>query len=115
MVKKVKLPYNVNSFSQLAAYYVLKYKKYIDKNIKLIIEERERMKSVLEGLYYFPESKANFIFFKINNIESIKKEFKKNGICVRYFKGPRLKNYARITIGRPEENNKIIDILKKGF
>ncbi len=114
-IKKVKLPYNINSFSQIAALNVLKYEKYIRKNIETIIKERQKMVDKLNGLYYFPESDSNFIFIKVNKPDLLKKEFIKRGICVRFFKNSKLKNYIRITIGKPKENKIITDILKKGF
>jgi len=115
VVKKVKLPYNVNSFSQTAAYYALKCEKQFKKNVEMTIKERETMKEELKGLYYFPDSDSNFIFLKIRNPGLLKKEFIKNGICVRFFKDSRLKNFVRITVGRRKENKIVTDILKKGF
>jgi histidinol-phosphate aminotransferase len=115
IIRKVKLPYNVNSFSQLAAYNALKYENQIRKNVNFIIKERQIMKEKLEGLYYFPDSRSNFIFIKVRNPELLKKEFIKKGICVRFFNDARLRNYIRITIGKHKENEMIINILKKGF
>lgn len=115
IIKKVKLPYNINSFSQIAALNVLRFEKQIKKNIQLIIKERQKMKSMLEGLYYFPDSESNFIFIKVNKPDLLKKEFIKKGICVRFFNNSKLKNFIRITIGRQKENKAILNILKKGF
>ena len=37
---------------------------------------------------------------------------KQEGILVRHFDAPRISNYLRITIGTPEENNRLINTLK---
>lgn len=115
ILKKVKLPYNVDSFSQTAALNILKFENQIKKNVKLIIKERQRMKNILEGLYYFPESESNFLFIKVNKPMLLKKEFMKKGISVRFFNNVKLKNFVRITVGQQKENNEVLKILKKGF
>ncbi|MCX8094102.1 MAG: histidinol-phosphate transaminase [Candidatus Goldbacteria bacterium] len=115
IIKRVKLPYNINSFSQIAALNILKYENQIRKTCEIIIKERQKMKEKLEGLYYIPESDANFLFIKISKPDLLKKEFIKKGICVRFFSDVRLKNYVRITIGKSKENKLVTDILKKGF
>ncbi len=115
IIKKVKLPYNVDSFSQVAAFNVLKFENQIKKNIEIIIKERKRIEEELKGMYSFPESDSNFIFLKVRKPELLKKEFIKKGICVRFFNQLKLKNFVRITIGKRHENKIMIDILKKGF
>ncbi len=110
VINKVRLPYNINSFSQAVAEYVINHGNTVQKNIKKIICERERVQKELKGIYEFPESDANFIYIKFNNPQKAKKLFEKAGISIRMFDT----GHARITIGKPEENNAVLKIMKRG-
>lgn len=65
--------------------------------------------------FTFPESKANFIFatHKTAKAKDIFEAAKKKGIYVRYFNKPRIDNYLRITIGKPEEMETLLKFLKE--
>ncbi len=109
---KIRLPYNINSFSQTAAECGLDFSGELKKNIKIIRKERDKMYSELKRFYNITRSDANFLFIRAQNTEKIKKYFKKEGISIRIYSAGRLKNYIRVTVGRPEENNRVLGILK---
>ncbi len=109
---KIRLPYNINSFSQAAAECGLDFSGALKKNVKTIRRERDKMYSELSGFYDITRSDANFLFFRAKNAEKIKKYFKKEGISIRMYSSGRLKNHIRVTVGRPEENKRVLRILK---
>jgi len=114
---RIKEPYCVNVAAQLAAIESIKDKDYLLEKVKIIITERDRLFNMLKGtgwLNPYP-SKANFILCtmlkgKAKNIQQILEE---NGILVRYFDTPLLKDSLRISVGKPEENNALIKALDK--
>ena len=79
-----------------------------------ILATREWFKKELSSLgFTFPDSKANFVFARHENIKAkdIFQAAREAGIYVRYFEKPRIDNYLRITIGTDEEMRKFITFL----
>lgn len=79
-----------------------------------ITETRELTKRRLTRLgFVFPDSQANFIFASHKRIPAAElfAALRKEGIYVRYFDRPRISNYLRITIGTPEQMDRLIGFL----
>jgi histidinol-phosphate aminotransferase len=107
-INKVRLPYNVNSFSQRIAEVILDNAGFVEKNAQLITVERDRVYKSLKlitGVEVYP-SDANFILFRVNDADRVFRELIERGVLIRNFNSPgRLKNCLRVTIGTPEEND----------
>ena len=113
-VNKVRLPFNLNSFSQAIAIGVMKDKKSLQANVNAIVYERDKLFSELRkmnGLTPYP-SEANFILFRVADSETVYKGLLNRGILVRNMKGV-VNSCLRVTIGTPEENRFFINTLKK--
>ena len=118
-VRKVKSPFNVNSFSQLAALVVFEKRNILKENINKIIEERERLIIKINELSHFKAhpSHTNFILVEVGNKEKsdlIYNNLLEQGILVQNIYDPIFsvsRYFLRITIGNKEEN----DILIKGL
>lgn len=114
---KIKPPYNVNSAAAIAGIAALKDEVYRKKFIKKIINERERMYLNLKGMdlvTVYP-SCGNFLYLQMakSRAKAIKDEFTKASIAIRYFESELTGSALRITIGRPKQNKKVLDIFKK--
>ena len=80
-----------------------------------IIKTREWTAQELKKLgFHFEESRTNFIFaaHKTMPAEELMKELRKRHIYVRYFPKGRIRNYLRITIGTPEQMQKLFEALE---
>ena len=119
ILHKVRLPYNSNSLSQVAAKVILDNKEIVESQIQQIIEGREFLLEELKklqdegGITPFP-SNANFILFKTEkDADIIHRKLTEEGVLIRNLnsEGP-LKNCLRVTVGRPEENDAFIKALK---
>lgn len=115
-INKYKVPYNVNSLSQVVAATVLKERMRVEKNIKEVVSERENLyKSLKEiqensALYIeFYPSKANYIYGRTEYKEALINGLKSRGILIRSFEG----NSFRITVGCPFENNKLLQAIRE--
>ena len=64
-VNKVRLPYNINSFSQAAALEILRIGSYTARKTAVIVRERDRLYEELKGRYTIQKSDANFLFIKM--------------------------------------------------
>lgn len=117
LLLKIKSPYNVNRAAQAAAIESLKDLPYLQGNIKKVIAERERLFLLLQELEFlkpFP-SQANFIlcFVQKGQAKEVHKYLQSKGIFIRYFNTPRLKDYLRISVGKPEDTDALIKALKE--
>ncbi|MFH1563162.1 MAG: histidinol-phosphate transaminase [Nitrospirota bacterium] len=114
---KVKLPYNLNSFSQSVAICALENLRYlIQPRINQIITERERLYSFLKrinGIIPYP-SDANFILFKTTKVpaNTIFSDLVEEGVLIRNLT-EELSDYLRVTIGSEQENNTFIEKLDR--
>lgn len=113
---KVKAPYNLSSPAAARAAEALDHLKRMRQNASAIRGERQRLGGMLENLPHvqavFP-SNANFLLARFGDARRLWKELAEAGIIVRYRGGePLCEGCLRITVGRPEENDKLIETLK---
>ncbi len=116
-LNKIRLPYNSNSISQMVAQEALNQFHLIQKQIDLIIQERNRLfneLSKINEIEAFP-SDSNFLLFKTsqNSSELFQKLAQKDILLRDLSSHPRLKNCLRVTIGTPEENSNFLKEIKK--
>jgi len=111
----IKIPYNVNVAAQVAVRESLKDIDYLRDRVKAIIAERERLFTELKKVKWLKPypSRANFILCAVLNGEAkaLKQELQNRGILVRYFDTPLLRNYLRISAGKPEHTDRLIETL----
>ena len=103
--------------ASLAVAEALKDVDILMERVKAISAERERMFRLLGGFDWikpFPSS-ANFIFCFLTGVNAleIKKGLQDRGILVRYFDQPPLENGLRISVGRPEETDRLVEALHR--
>jgi histidinol-phosphate aminotransferase len=112
-LEKVRLPFNVNAFSQAAAVVLLRHREWIDANVREIVGERARVMKqlvMLAGVEAFP-SEANFILFRTTfKGDHVFEGLLAKGILVRNLgSASGLKDCLRVTIGTAEENDRFLD------
>ncbi|MFC2070452.1 histidinol-phosphate transaminase [Chloroflexota bacterium] len=114
---KIKIPYNVNVAALVAVRESLKDIEYLKSTIEAIIAERERLYKELEIIDWLKPvpSQANFILCLVKRGEAIdlRQKLQDKGILVRYFEEPRLKDYIRISVGKPEHTDALLAALQK--
>ncbi|OGW39773.1 MAG: histidinol-phosphate transaminase [Nitrospirae bacterium GWC2_56_14] len=115
-LNKIRLPYNINSLSQAAAVAVLKHRAIIERQISLLISERENLYNALaqmKGVTAYP-SETNFILFRTAvDATTVYGKLKKAGILIKNLNKPGpLKNCLRVTIGTKEENKEFLKTVR---
>jgi histidinol-phosphate aminotransferase len=114
---KIKEPYCVNVAALVAVRESLKDVDYLMGWVKRLISERERLFSWLQGLEWLKPypSQANFILCSVlkGSARELQRKLEDRGILVRYFDQPLLKDSIRISIGRPEDNDILMETLKE--
>ena len=114
---KIKYPYNVNRLTQEEAIKVLQHPETINAWVKTLLEERVR---VMEEFVKLPccvrvfPTDANFFLAKVYEATQIYNYLVSEGIIVRNRTNVALCNDClRITIGTKEENEALLDALRK--
>ena len=117
-LNKIRLPYNINSLTQLSAHFALNNKALFAQQTQAVCSERSRVLNELnqiEGLCAYP-SAANFILFSTpdQQADTIFNGLKEQGILIKNLnpQGGLLKNCLRVTIGTHEENTAFLSALK---
>jgi len=114
---KIKIPYNVNVAALVAVQESLKDIDYLQGRVKAIVAERERLFGELKKLKFLKPypSQANFIFCSVLNgkASELRQKLQSKGILVRYFDKPLLRNGIRISVGKPEHTDVLINALQE--
>ncbi len=102
----IKSPFNVNFFSMKIAETALDNRRYVERIVSYIVEERERIYEQLRDCAY--PSEANFLLVRLDAYDFLLER----GIAVRRLEG-RLKGHIRVTVGRREENDALLKALRE--
>lgn len=111
VINTVKSPYNLNVFSQCIATWAIQNKELFKANAKRIIEQRSYIEQGIQELGYkiYP-SEANFIWTELPDAyyeQLIERKIYIRKIALDH------KNYYRITVGTPEENEIFLNALRE--
>ena len=114
---KVKPPYNVSRAAQDLLLSVLDRRSDLDKTVSMTVEQREMLKRALVEFSFvqtvYP-SDANFLLVKCDQPIETRAFLLEQGIIVRDRNRIELcEGCLRITVGIPEENEALINALKK--
>ncbi len=112
---KVKLPINLGLVAQTAALAALDDEEFTNFIIKKNREQLQYYYVEFEklNLRYIP-SNGNFVLVNIGKSGAFaEKEFAKKGIIIRNGEEFGLDKWLRISVGKPEENKKVIEVLKE--
>jgi len=113
--QKAKQPYNVSVMAEQAACISLMNDHKLQANVDKIISERAllfRKLSSISWLRPYPSS-ANFILCRVLDKEAaaVKQGLMNQGILIRYFDKPGLRDHIRISVGRPDHTDRLIRAL----
>ena len=114
---KIKQPYNVSVAAVTAAIAALENRTWLEQKVALIVQERERMARLLGDIPHlrpYP-SQSNFVLCQVveRNAQQLKLALEQEGILVRYFNKPGLRDHVRISAGRPEQTDALIAALRR--
>lgn len=114
-LNKIKPPYNVNGLTQDKALEILQNEEIFQSNLNVIKEERARLLEKLRSvptLQHVFVSDANFILAKFERSNEIFDYLMNKSIIIRNRgKDALCEGCLRITVGLPNENNRLIDAL----
>ena len=118
VIWKFKQPYNVNVAATVAGLASLRYVEEMLSTVEKLRAERDRLFLALQKVPYllpYPSS-ANFILCGVEGFRttgsgdaaSLKMALEQRGILVRYYQKPGLDNCIRISVGRPDQTDRLL-------
>lgn len=117
ILNKIKPPYNVNQLTQQQALIRVLNQDAVDKEVTQILRERDNLIVALKSVRFVQEiypTDANFVLAKVDDANQRYQELLEQHVVVRNRSTQSLcENTLRFTVGTPEENKKLIAILKK--
>jgi histidinol-phosphate aminotransferase len=116
MLMQVKQPYNVNVAADMAARVALEHRGRIFETVKCIVAERERMSRAVGELGWLEPlpSQSNFVLFRVKgrDADEVTAQLRRKGVLVRHYRRPELAEYIRISAGRPEDTDRLLEALR---
>lgn len=117
ILNKIKYPYNLNILTQQKALELTDVTRNIEKWVKLIVAERQKMAELLKEFPFVTQvypSDANFLLVKMHDAQGVYQYLVEKGVVVRDRANVHLcKDSLRITIGSSDENNQLWKTLKE--
>ncbi|RME83188.1 MAG: histidinol-phosphate transaminase [Caldilineae bacterium] len=114
---KFKQPYNVNVAATVAGLASLADLALLQQRIEAIKEERRRLFAALRDIPYLQPlpSQANFILCRVHGRSALglHRTLAERGILVRYYDKPGLRNTIRISVGRPQDTDSLVTVLRE--
>jgi len=118
-----KQPYNVNVAATVAGLASLRHADQMTAIVQKIRAERDRLQRELQEVPYLSPypSNANFVLCSVEGFRSrehgdaaaLKLALESRGILVRYYQKPGLQNCIRISVGRPEQTDRLLEELHR--
>jgi histidinol-phosphate aminotransferase len=112
---KVKDSYNVNAVTQAIGIAALEDRAYHEDGVRRTLAERARLEAALAAMgLTWPESAANFLLVEMGErAEAVYRSLKASGLLVRWWSAPELRTKIRVSVGKPEDNDRLLAALQR--
>lgn len=112
LLQKARQPFNTNALAQAGALAALSDDKHVQQTRSINRQGLDLMTQAMEerGIEYVP-SFANFLLLKCGNGDAVFQAMLKQGVIVRAMSGYKLPDWIRVSIGTPEQNERVIEVL----
>lgn len=114
---KIKQPYNLNVAADAAARASLEDLPALQANVAKLVAERERLERELATFPFLEPypSHSNFVLCKVTGLGAaeLRAALAQQGIVIRYYNTPRLRDHVRISAGRPGQTDALLAALQQ--
>ncbi|XP_062072979.1 histidinol-phosphate aminotransferase, chloroplastic-like [Humulus lupulus] len=117
---RAKQPYNVSVAAEVSACAALKNPTYLENVKDALLKERERLYNLLKDVPFlnpFP-SHSNFILCKVTpgmDAKKLKEDLAKMGVMIRHYNSKELKGFVRVSVGKPEHSDILMECLRRFY
>ena len=115
LMHRVRQPFNTNLLAQVGALAALDDDDFLEKTISTVHKGLDFLYPEVEnlGLRYFPTETNYFLVDLQRDAKSVYENMLRRGVIVRPMTAYGYPNYIRISVGLPEENQRLVETLKK--
>ena len=112
-LNRIRPAFNVSNVAQAGATAALSDLRHVRESARLVVAERERLADVLRALAVpFAPSAANFLMVDAGpRAPQIYEQLLRGGLIVRPLAGYGLPQHLRISVGLPEQNDRLLRLL----
>jgi len=116
LLNRVRQPFNVNSLAQAAAIAALDDQAFLDRSYELNMQGLQRLQDAFGamGLQYVP-SYGNFVLVRVGDAATVFDRLLRSGVIVRPVGAYGLPEWLRVSVGLPEENEKLLSALAEAL
>lgn len=113
-LNRVRDPFNLNTVGQFAALAALGEATWVEATTRAVIAERKRVADALRRLELQPlPSQCNFLLVDVGrDARSLNDQLMRRGVIARPMGAAGFPRHLRITIGRPEDNDRMLVALE---
>jgi histidinol-phosphate aminotransferase len=115
VLMQVKQPYGVSVPAEVAALASLEDAALLDERACAITGERDRLARELAALGWLhpAPSEANFLLVRADRGDAftVREALRRRGVFVRAFDHPRLRRHVRISVGTPQDSERLLEAL----
>ena len=92
-------------------------REWLDRSVLALTTERKRLSEALGGFEWLTPlpSHTNFVLCRVTggrDARGVKQALERQGVLVRYFDKDGLRDCLRVTVGRPEHTDAVVEALK---
>jgi histidinol-phosphate aminotransferase len=114
---KIKQPYGVSQAASAAGVAALRDLSWAKDKVARIVLERKLLSRLLETVPFllpYP-SRSNFILCRVLERDAVelKDALEREGVLVRYYRSPRLRDHIRISVGTPAQTDALMQVLRR--
>ncbi|CAL5402015.1 unnamed protein product [Camellia sinensis] len=115
---RAKQPYNVSVAAEVSACAALKNPAYLEKVKVALVQERERLFKLLKEVPFLNPymSYSNFILCEVTSgmdAKKLKEDLATMGVMIRHYNNKELKGYVRVSVGKPEHTDALMECLNR--
>jgi histidinol-phosphate aminotransferase len=111
-LNRIRPAFNVSNVAQAAAIAALADQAHVERAARLVVAERERMAAALRAMgVRFAPSAGNFLLVEVGAAAQVYEQLLRGGVIVRPVAGYGLPRHLRISVGRPEQNERLLKLL----
>jgi histidinol-phosphate aminotransferase len=112
-MQRIRQPFNVNALALVGALAALDDREHVRRTLEV---NRQGMRALCDGFERlglpFVPSAANFVLVRVGQGLSVYDALLRRGVIVRPMDGYGLPEYLRVTIGLPDENRRLLEVLE---
>ena len=114
LMNRIRQPFNTNSMAQAAAIAAIADDEFVEHSYQLNRDGLAKLQSGFAalGLQFVP-SHGNFVLVRVGNAGAVYEGLLRQGVIVRPVGGYGLPEWLRVSVGLPEENDRLLAALAK--